>query len=194
VALVLADVAGKGMPAALLMASLHGVIRAQAAAMAGRLGEFVSAINALLHRDGDRTSYATLFYGVYDDETRVLEYVNAGHPPALVVRARDGSAIPLGAVCPPAGMFHAVDAVPKRIELEPGDWLVVYSDGASEAVNANGDEFGCQGLIDLVVRLESESAQGLCDGVLEALAEHQAGARQRDDITLLAARVREAAS
>jgi sigma-B regulation protein RsbU (phosphoserine phosphatase) len=135
-----------------------------------------------------------LFYGVYDDETRVLEYVNAGHPPALVVRARDGSAIPLGAVCPPAGMFHAVDAVPKRIELEPGDWLVVYSDGASEAVNANGDEFGCQGLIDLVVRLESESAQGLCDGVLEALAEHQAGARQRDDITLLAARVREAAS
>jgi sigma-B regulation protein RsbU (phosphoserine phosphatase) len=160
--------------------------------MAGRLAEFVSSINALLHRDADRTSYATLFYGVYDDDTRVLEYVNAGHPPALVVR--DGSAIPLGAVCPPAGMFQTVVATPKRIELEPGDWLVVYSDGASEAMNVNGDEFGCQRLIDLAVRLESESAQGLCDGVLEALAEHQAGARQRDDITLLAARVREAAS
>jgi serine phosphatase RsbU (regulator of sigma subunit) len=194
VALVLADVAGKGMPAALVMASLHGVIRAQATSMASRLGEFVSTINTLLHRDADRTSYATLFYGVYDDETRVLEYVNAGHPPALVVRARDSSAISLGAVCPPAGMFHTIDAVPRRVQLEAGDWLLIYSDGASEAINVNGDEFGGHGLIDLVVGLDGKSAEDLCEGVLEALAQHQTGARQRDDITVLGARVREAAS
>jgi sigma-B regulation protein RsbU (phosphoserine phosphatase) len=124
----------------------------------------------------------------------VLEYVNAGHPPALVVRARDGSAIPLGAICPPAGMFHTIDAAPTQVQLEAGDWLLVYSDGASEATNVNGDEFGVQGLIDLVVRLESGSAPDLCEGLLETLAQHQAGARQRDDITILAARVREAAS
>jgi serine phosphatase RsbU (regulator of sigma subunit) len=194
VALVLADVAGKGMPAALLMASLHGVIRAQAASMAHRLGEFVSIINTLLHRETDRPSYATLFYGVYDDDTQVLEYINAGHPPALVVRARDGSAISLSAICPPVGMFDAVDATPVRIQLEAGDWLLVYSDGASEATNVNGDEFGCQGLIDLVVGLNPGSAEGLCEGVLEALARHHTGTRQHDDITVLVARVQETAS
>ena len=194
VALVLADVAGKGMPAALLMASLHGVIRAQAPSMAHRLGEFVPIINALLHREADRPSYATLFIGVYDDDTRMLEYVNAGHPPALIFRAQDGSAVPLGATCPPAGLFDTITAVPKRIQLEVGDWLVVYSDGVSESVSAGGDEFGCQGLIDLFGRRERESAESLCEGVLSALADHQAGVRQRDDITILSARVREAAS
>jgi sigma-B regulation protein RsbU (phosphoserine phosphatase) len=122
----------------------------------------------------------------------VLEYVNAGHPPGLVVRARDGSAISLCAICPPAGMFDTIDAVPKRIQLAPGDWLVVYSDGVSEAVNVNGDEFGSQGVIDLVTSLETESAEALCNAMLDALAGHQAGTRQRDDITVLGARVREA--
>jgi phosphoserine phosphatase RsbU/P len=190
VALVLADVAGKGMPAALLMASLHGVIRAQASSMATRLGEFVSIINTLLHRDAGRPSYATLFIGMYDDDTRMLEYVNAGHPPALIFRADDGSAVSLGATCPPAGLFDTIAGVPKRVQLGPGDWLIVYSDGVSEAVNARGDEFGCQGLIDRVLRFERESAEGLCEGVLEAVAHHQASVRQRDDITILAARVR----
>ena len=194
VALVLADVAGKGMPAALLMASLHGVIRAQAASMAHRLGELVSTINTLLHREADRPSYATLFIGVYDDDTRMLEYVNAGHPPALVFRGHDGAALSLGATCPPAGLFDAITAVPKRVQLSPGDWLVGYSDGVSEAVNAGGDELGCQGLIDLVGRLAPISAESLCEGVLDALAAYQAGARQRDDITILSARVRGAVS
>jgi serine phosphatase RsbU (regulator of sigma subunit) len=193
-ALVLADVAGKGMPAALLMASIHGVIRAQAAPMAGRLGELMSTINTLLHRKADRPAYATLFYGVYDDEMRMLEYVNAGHPPALVVRPQHESAIPLGATCPPAGMFDSIDAPPQRIQLDAGDWLVVYSDGVSEAVNAQGDEFGWQGVVDLVRRLAHESAEGLCASVLDALAQHHAGARQRDDVTILAARVLEAGS
>jgi sigma-B regulation protein RsbU (phosphoserine phosphatase) len=213
VALVLADVAGKGMPAALLMASLHGVIRAQAASMATRLEELLSTINTLLHQDAGRLSYATLFYAVYDDETRILEYVNAGHPPALVVRANTNLApafaslrrgtpkgnarrrqpelpvISLDATCPPVGMFETIDATPAQIQLEAGDWLVVYSDGATEAVNAAGDEFGRECLIDLVIRLERESAQSLCEGVLEALAQHQAGAPQHDDITVLGARV-----
>jgi serine phosphatase RsbU (regulator of sigma subunit) len=91
-------------------------------------------------------------------------------------------------------MFDAVDATPVRIQLEAGDWLLVYSDGASEATNVNGDEFGCQGLIDLVVGLNPGSAEGLCEGVLEALARHHTGTRQHDDITVLVARVQETAS
>src|SRR5262245_19126033 len=78
VALVLADVAGKGLPAALLAASLQGVTRTQAASLAARLDDLVGSINALLHQNAGHTSYATLFYAVYDDETRMLEYVNAG--------------------------------------------------------------------------------------------------------------------
>jgi sigma-B regulation protein RsbU (phosphoserine phosphatase) len=204
VALVLADVAGKGMPAALLMATLHGVIRAQAAPTATRLEALMSTINTLLYqnRTSGRPSYATLFYGVYDDDSRTLEYVSAGHPPALVVRPSDVRSVrlqpdpefSLDATCPPVGLFRAIDTTPARIQLEAGDSVVVYSDGATEAVNVAGEELGREGLIDLVIRLERESAQGLCEGVLEAVAEHQAGARQHDDITVLAARVGEATS
>lgn len=187
VALVLADVAGKGMPAALLMASLHGVIRAQAASTAARVEELVSTLNTLLHQEAGITSYATLFYGVYDDDTRVLEFVNAGHPPAVVVgRNRLTS---LHATCPPVGLFDAIQANAARIQLESGDVLVVYSDGATEALNAVGDEFGREGLIDFISGMDRESADKLCADVLEALAQHQAGARQHDDITVLVARV-----
>jgi serine phosphatase RsbU (regulator of sigma subunit) len=189
VALALADVAGKGMPAALLMASLHGVIRVQAASTATRLEDLVTMINTLLHqqRDSGRPSYATLFYGVYDDETQILEYVNAGHPPALVVR--DASVISLPATSPPVGLFDTIHPNPARIRLEAGDSLVVYSDGATEAVDAEGDEFGHERLIELTARLEPESAQSLCDAVLDALGQHRAGIRQRDDITVLCARI-----
>jgi sigma-B regulation protein RsbU (phosphoserine phosphatase) len=196
VALVVADVAGKGMPAALLMASLHGVIRAQATA-AARLGELVSTINTLLHRDVGRCSYATLFYAVYDDHTRILEYVNAGHPPALVMRAKmnPGPAlISLHATCPPVGLFETITPAAARIQLEAGDWLLVHSDGATEAMNADGDEFGRERLIDLIIRLERDSAENLCASVLDALAQYQAGARQHDDITVLGARVGEMTS
>jgi CheY-like chemotaxis protein len=215
IALALADVSGKGLPAALLMASLHGVIRAQAASTATRLGDLVSTINAVLRQGHDsvRPAYVTMFYGVYDDETRVLEYVNAGHPPAVVLRGvrlpwpersrrqpdqsterrvrlePDDFVIPLPATSPPVGLFETIEASPERIQLEAGDSLVVYSDGATEAVNAAGDEFGRDRLIDLVAGLERGPAEALCDRVLDALEQHQAGARQHDDITVLCARI-----
>ena len=192
VALVLADVAGKGMPAALLMASLHGIIRAQAASMATELDRLVAAINTVLHADASRCSYATLFYAVYDDRIRILEFVNAGHPAALIVRrttASGPSVIPLHATCPPVGLFATIEPAPSRIQLEFGDSLVVYSDGVVEAVNTTGDEFGREGLIDLIIRLARGSSQMLCESVLAALLRHQAGARQHDDITVLAARI-----
>jgi serine phosphatase RsbU (regulator of sigma subunit) len=196
VALVLADVAGKGLPAALLGASLHGVIRTQAASLASRLDALVGSINALLHQNPGHTSYATLFYGVYDDDTKMLEYVNAGHPPALIVRAWTGAAprehqppISLHATCPPVGLFETIDATAGRIQLEAGDRLIVYSDGATDAVNASGDELGRDGLIALVTQAETASAPALCRDVIDAIARYQAGARQPDDITVLAARV-----
>jgi serine phosphatase RsbU (regulator of sigma subunit) len=195
IALIVADVAGKGMPAALLMASLHGVIRAQAASTAARLDQLASTLNHLLHQDGPRPVYATLFYAVYNDATRVLEYVNAGHPAAMVVRAQPN--LPAGdpcveflhATCPPIGLFETVAAAPARVQLAAGDWLVVHSDGATEAMNRSGEEFGQDRLLQCIVGHQRESAQRLCDEMLEVLAEYQAGVRQHDDITLLSARV-----
>ena len=192
VALVVADIAGKGMPAALVMASLHGVIRAQAAAIGTRLDELLTNLNALLYQDSGRPSYATLVYGVYDDDTQMLEYVNAGHPPPIVVRTGSRNAAQaqaLDSTCCPVGMFERIDIATRQIQLHAGDWLVIYSDGATEATNASGDEFGRERLLEVVGRLERESAQDLCEGVLEELGHYQAAARQHDDITILAARI-----
>ena len=190
VALVLADIAGKGMPAALRMASLHGLIRAQAAELGTRLTDLLANMNALLYQESGRSSYATLFYGVYDDETQVLHYVNAGHPrPIVINRAATDIVVSLDATCPPVGMFESISSETHQIQLSAGDWLIVYSDGVTEATNARGEEFGRDGLVDAVSRVERAGAPAMCDAVLESVAQHQGAAPPHDDVTVLAARV-----
>jgi sigma-B regulation protein RsbU (phosphoserine phosphatase) len=192
VALVVADVAGKGMPAALVMASLHGLIRAQAAAIGGRVDELAQSINTLLYRESGRSSYATLFYGVYDAATGVLEYVNAGHPPPFVLTSRDGDdggAMWLDATSPPAGLFDRIEAGSRRVRLRPSDWLVVCSDGVTEAVNAAGEELGRETVLGTVRHHVAARAEAMCEAVLDAVAAHQGAAPQYDDVTVLAARI-----
>jgi len=196
VALVLADIAGKGMPAALRMAALHGLIRAQAAELGPRLPDLLVNMNALLYQESGRPSYATLFYGVYDDETHVLHYVNAGHPPPLVVAGRTKVAqgfspavVSLDSTCPPVGMFESIASETHQIHLSAGDWLIVYSDGVTEATDAGGEEFGRDGLVDAVSRAQRAASPAMCDAVLESVAQHQGAAPPHDDVTVLAARV-----
>jgi serine phosphatase RsbU (regulator of sigma subunit) len=191
VALVLADIAGKGMPAALRMASLHGLIRAQAAEFGPRLADLLASMNALLHQESGRPSYATLFYGVYDDETQRLHYVNAGHPPPLVVTGGSGLArvSTLDPTCLPVGMFESIASETHHVQLSAGDWLIVYSDGVTEATDGGGEEFGRDGLVEAVSRVERAGAPAMCDAVLESVAQHQGAAPPHDDVTVLAARV-----
>ena len=181
--LMLADVAGKGMPAALLMASVHGMTRARAMDDA-RPERLVQRLNGLLHDRGERPSYATLFCAVYDDDTRRLEYVNAGHPPPLVIGGAQLRA--LDATCPPVGLFERIDTTPVTIELHDAERLMMYTDGVTEATSASGEEFGRHRLARLLEDLGPADAPRLCTAVVDAVIAHQAGVKQRDDVTLLA--------
>src|SRR5207244_2745995 len=134
--LLVADVSGKGMPAALLMAALQGSIRTNGPALVERCDEVVARANALLFETTEASRYATIVYAVYDAATRWLTYVNAGHVPPLL---GDGTAshatVDLDSTAPPIGLFAAVPFERRRTRLDPGSWLLLFSDGVSETVN-----------------------------------------------------------
>jgi serine phosphatase RsbU (regulator of sigma subunit) len=211
--LILADVAGKGLSAALLMATLHAAVRSHAALLGERCGEMLSTVNALLYESTDAARYATIFYAVYDDSSRALTYVNCGHFPPLLVRslarpvavavgAHSGGAAVADAEKPawraletgtiPIGLFQNIPAVQERVVLEPGEWLVAYSDGVSEAQDMRGEEFGRERLVEVVQECEPEvkSAAEMLDRILTAVRRHSGERPQEDDLTLIVARAR----
>ena len=188
-ALIVADVSGKGMPAALLMASLHGHLRAAAPVVGASADRVLTGVNAFLYAEADAARYATLFYAVYDDRTRGLRYVNAGHPPPVVIGAAGGVRT-LSATAPPAGLFATVNCACGELQLHPEDWLIICSDGVTEAASVRGEEFGRERFVDVAGRHRHESPDGMCAAILEAVQSFASGAPQADDITVLAARVR----
>jgi serine phosphatase RsbU (regulator of sigma subunit) len=119
--LLLADVSGKGMSAALLGASLHAAVRANAPAAGVCCGEVLAKANALLFETTTAERYATVFYGAYDPVSRMLTYANAGHCPPILIR--QGTCIRLDSITAPAGMLPVMPALQNSIELMPGDWL-----------------------------------------------------------------------
>jgi serine phosphatase RsbU (regulator of sigma subunit) len=190
-ALVVADVAGKGMPAALSMACIHGVLRTEAPRAGRRAAELTARLNATLCATMQPGRYATLFYGLYDDRARTLTYVNAGHPPPLLVR-NNGAAGPevvaLAASTPPVGLFPQVSASDATISLRTGDCLLIFSDGVSEALNAGDEEFGRDRIL-AAVGAANLSAEALRDRLLDAVRQHAAGRPQFDDLTLIVGKV-----
>jgi sigma-B regulation protein RsbU (phosphoserine phosphatase) len=190
--LLLADVSGKGMSAALLGASLHAAVRANAHGAGVRCGEVLAKANALLFDTSTADRFATVFYGVYDSATRMLTYANAGHcPPMLVRRNEQGNAacIRLDSLTPPAGMRPVLPALQESVALASGDWLLIFSDGITEATSENGEEFGDNGLLDALCRLEGGTAADVCEGLVNEVRNHVREQRQADDITLIAVRV-----
>lgn len=186
-ALVLADVAGKGVPAALVMASLHGCIRAHASQHEQRCDQVVRMANTLLHGATD-AKYATVFYAVYDAPARALHYVNAGHPAPLV--ARGAQVISLESGCAPVGLFENLEPTTVTVQLEPGDRLLLFSDGVSDAVNEGSVEFGGARVAEMLLHCRGESATDLRDAMLTELRAYTAGCAQFDDLTFVAGIVR----
>jgi sigma-B regulation protein RsbU (phosphoserine phosphatase) len=186
IGLLLADVCGKGMPAALLGASLHSAIRAYAPAAGGNCGEVLAKANRLLFETTSPDKYATVFYGVYDPHTFTLTYSNAGHYPPLV--AAGGCCTRLDSLTPPVGMLPELPARQHTIQLAPGTRLVIASDGVPDAWSAGDEEFGDQRLVDLVNRWDQAHAAEFCGGVLQAVAAFIQDRAQADDVTLIAAR------
>jgi sigma-B regulation protein RsbU (phosphoserine phosphatase) len=188
-ALVLADVAGKGITAALSMACIHGIVRTEAPRCERHCAHLVAKLNSTLIGTMQPGRYSTLFYGVYEDRSRLLTYVNAGHPPPIVVRA-DGSVVSLDAAVPPVGLFPAIAPREDTVRLHPGDWLCVYSDGVTEAIDANGDEFGRERLVDVIVANAALSSEAMVAVVRLAVNDHTCGQPPFDDLTVIAGRVR----
>jgi len=190
--IAVADIAGKGLPAALLMASLQALLRSHAPSCAHDLGELGRELNRHLCESSDHARFATLFFGVYDDATRSLRFLNAGHLPPLLLR-RNGSAPPRVERLEPngtvLGLFADRTYEQQQVTLEPGDLLAVFSDGVTDAMNAEGELFGEERLVDLVSRRWDVDDTELTKSVLEEVDRFVGTAPQQDDITFIAARV-----
>ena len=214
--LLVADVSGKGISAALLTASLHASIHTHAPLLGDRCGEMVANVNALLYEATDAQRFATMFYAVYDDATRLLTYVNAGHEPPLLIRAGadpDASLIGTRAVsyatpesrrdwvppqptCTrldsgtlPVGIFPTISADQESMQLVSGDWLVIFSDGITDAFNDKEEDFGRERLLEVILRNRQRTAEEMRDAILAEVSLHCGGRPQSDDITLIAAHV-----
>jgi sigma-B regulation protein RsbU (phosphoserine phosphatase) len=179
-ALILGDISGKGIAAALLMAHLQASLRATCAAGSRNLVEWVGEVNRDLHRTFPQGSYSTLFLGVYDDLSRELGYVNCGHVPPLVCRA-SGEVSRLETTAPPLGILPRIAAECGSLQLGTGDRLIICSDGVVEAAK-NGAELGEAGLLRLWKEQPGQSPEELASRVVA-----WSGSEPADDLTLLLA-------
>ncbi len=180
--LVVADIAGKGIPAALMASMLQGSFSATAGSdvslkvLAARVNKYM-----VEHSLDDR--YATLFYGVIGSDGN-LEYLNAGHVPGMIL-SPGGAVRNLHSENFPLGMFDFAEYHSRSDRLAPGDFLVLYSDGISEAQNERGDLFGEQGLCALLQKIKGRSEKEMFEAILAGLREFTGGAPQSDDMTLV---------
>jgi len=177
------DVAGKGSPAALLMALLLAMMRTlvDEGLESARL---LARLNVQIVRHSPRSRFITLFYALYDPRTGQLEYVNAGHLPPLIHR-RDGSFERLTSGNIALGMFEGSSYESHRAELHPGDAIILYSDGITEAENTAGRAFDEAGLSATITVAGTHEPEQLGRAVLSAVDEHAGEARLADDLTVL---------
>lgn len=179
----LGDVSGKGTAAALLMSSLHAAVHAQADTH-DSIVTTIEAVNKYLTESIPPNRFVTLFYAELDPEVGRLTFLNAGHNPPLIVHA-GGTMEQLAAGGLPLGIMADAEFREGRTQLHPGDVLVIYSDGVSEAVNPSGEEFGPTRLYEVVARNLDASAGGIRDRIESALTKFCQGTPAADDITLV---------
>jgi sigma-B regulation protein RsbU (phosphoserine phosphatase) len=183
VVLSIADVAGKGLPAALVMAHLQASIRAFSGENAAP-DYVMSSTNRALCRNADLGLFVTCFYAIVNRATRRLTYSNAGHNPPLLVRA-DGRVDRLGDGGMVLGMFDPNPYVSRDLALEPGDRLVLFTDGVVEALNGEGVEFGDDRLIDIALEHRHGTVQTAVDAIVRGVADFTGEATLADDATVV---------
>jgi serine phosphatase RsbU (regulator of sigma subunit) len=188
--LVIGDIAGKGIAAALLMANLQANLRSQCALAFDQPQRFLTSVNELFYTNTAENAYATLFFAEYDDTSRNLRYANCGHLSALLLRS-DATLERLDSTCTVLGLFKPWDCCVSQCELFPGDTLVLYTDGVTESFNQEGEEFGEERLIAALRPRRQLSSQALLGAVIEELRNFSPH-EQYDDITLIVAKCRQA--
>ena len=192
--IAIGDVSGKGISAALLMASLRASLRGQT--LTGfDLAHLVRNVNLLLYDSSDSNRYATFFFAQYDPATRQLTYVNAGHNAPVILRPKTATVTvgPNGA-CeilrleeggPVVGLLVEASYQQCVVTMEPGDVLIGYTDGISEAMNLEDEEWGEDRMIAQAVSCVHLSAQQMLECLLDAADRFASGAPQHDDMTLV---------
>ena len=181
----LGDVAGKGPPAALLSAMMQGMFAAQAASSEGP-AQAISRVNLALYKRGIESRFVTLMYGSLAGDGQ-LTYCNAGHNPPLVVSA-NGQVRRLECGGPIVGLFEGAQFDQETVSLSQDDWLIVFSDGVSEALSAAGEEYGEHRIVEIVRRNLSASPQQLLEALFGDVRGFAKGAAQSDDITAMVLR------
>jgi phosphoserine phosphatase RsbU/P len=179
----LGDVAGKGPPAALLSAMMQGMFAAQAAS-SDSPSQTIARVNLALYRRGIESRFVTLMYGTLRPDGR-LTYCNAGHnPPLIISRVGDVSTVRrLEQGGPIVGLFELAAYDEETITLNPGDWLIIFTDGISEAMSAAGDEYGDDRIVACVEANASLQPRELLEALFADVKAFARGAAQSDDIT-----------
>jgi sigma-B regulation protein RsbU (phosphoserine phosphatase) len=188
VGLVLADIAGKGFSGALLMANLQANLRSQYAVALEDPARLFRSVNRLFCENTGDSSFATLFFADYADASRRLRYVNCGHNPPFLIRA-DGRVERLRATATVLGLFTDWECEVRETELAPGDLLVLYTDGITEAMSDEGEEFGEDRLLETLLAHRSRPVDDLLKSIVSTV-ELFSGREQEDDLTLVIARAR----
>src|SRR6266851_4221344 len=181
--IVIADVAGKGVSAALLMSATAAAMRLEANRDRNMLQE-VDRLNTEIGAISDPERYVTLLVAEIDTHKRIVRYVNCGHNPALLFRAKTGTLIRMQSSCPPIGLSPDEICELASADLTSGDVLVLYTDGVTEAENRLGQEFGMERLSATVRRGSSLSAEDLMTNIYNAAADF-CGDDFHDDVTIL---------
>jgi phosphoserine phosphatase RsbU/P len=220
VGIAVADVAGKGISAALLMSTVQASLRSQAPSVNGRLTDLVSSMNRLLHMSTDASSYATFFYAQFDHENGFLTYVNAGHNPPIMLRAgaarrSEGKATAPGSTAgaaafareaelytqiegmcslkvggPIIGIFQNCVYEQETVEMESGDLLVAYTDGLTEAINPDEEEFGEARLQRVIAESAHLCANEISERIVESVRNWRQDKPLDDDLTLVVMKVK----
>ncbi len=190
IGMAVADISGKGISAALLMASLQAAFRSQLlleGTQTEGTAELVTRLNLHLFRNTSDDRYATLFYAVYDSSTRLLHYTNAGHLPPLLVAGEQVKKLDEGGMV--VGLFDDCVYEQGCVTVEPGSLLVAYSDGITEPENVYGEQFGARRLAAEVLRHRQSSPSRLAEQLIAAAEEWGQSPEQADDMTVVIARL-----
>jgi len=182
--ILIADVSGKGIPAALFMALSRIVIRVNAL-WHKEPADAIRDANNIIASDSRAGMFVTVFYGVIDEETGTLSYVNAGHNPPIVIHAQDARMEELAATGIALGAVEDAAFTSSRVQLGAGDIAVLYTDGVTEAINGADEMFGEDRLKRIVRENAGRPAAGILSAILDAINEFAQGQPQADDITLM---------
>jgi serine phosphatase RsbU (regulator of sigma subunit) len=184
--LVIGDIAGKGIAAALLMANLQANLRSQFATAREQPQLFLQSVNRLFYENTTESSYATVFFADYDDTTQRLRYANCGHLSAILLR-RNGTVELLHSTGTVLGLFEEWDSPIGECQLATGDLLALYTDGVTEAFNETEEEFGEERLIETLRQNAELPAQQVLTSIVERI-QRFSSTEQHDDITLIIAK------